>query len=99
VRRATRSDGLSVVIKTPAAAYRRFRELRQLEFEYHILNKLRSKGVISTLALERESGRLALVLEDFGGERLPTGNGSAFPWHRSSRSRRRPRACLGTCTH
>jgi len=85
------------VIKTPPPLID-VRELRQLEFEYHILNKLRSKGVISTLALERESGS-SHWCSRFGGERLPTGNGSGIPWHRSSRSRRKTRACLGTCTH
>lgn len=74
IRRARRlGDGLNVVIKTPAREYPTVRDLGQLEFEYRMLNKLQADGVVRALDLERESGRLAMVLEDFGGEPLPSG--------------------------
>ncbi|HEY4016425.1 MAG TPA: AAA family ATPase [Polyangiaceae bacterium] len=74
VRRARRvADGASVVIKTPSREYPTVRELSQLEFEHRILNKVAMPGVVRAIELERESGRLALVLEDFGGEPLPSG--------------------------
>ncbi len=73
VRRARRiDDGLSVVIKIPAREYPTVRDLGQIEFEHRILQKLAMPGVVRAIDLERESGRLALVLEDFGGEPLPT---------------------------
>jgi predicted ATPase/HPt (histidine-containing phosphotransfer) domain-containing protein/PAS domain-containing protein len=74
VRRARRvADGLSVVIKTPAREYPTVRDLSQLEFEHRILNKVAMPGVVHAIELEREQGRLALVLEDFGGEPLASG--------------------------
>src|SRR5882724_5334460 len=73
VRRARRlEDGKPVVIKAPIGEYPTLRALSQLEFEYRILGKLTSERLIRALALERDSGRLAMILEDFGGEPVPT---------------------------
>jgi histidine kinase len=72
VFRARRArDGARVIIKTSTAAYPTPRELRRLELELHLLKKLRSPSVIEVLDVERRNGRVALILEDFGGERLP----------------------------
>ncbi len=72
VFRARRTrDGARVIIKTSTAAYPTARELRRLELEHHLLEKLRTPGVIEVLDVERRGGRIALILEDFGGERLP----------------------------
>jgi predicted ATPase/HPt (histidine-containing phosphotransfer) domain-containing protein len=71
VRRVRRSsDGARLVIKTSTRDYPGVREVRRLEFEYHLLRKVQSPGVIAAIGIEREAGRVALVLEDFGGERL-----------------------------
>jgi predicted ATPase/GAF domain-containing protein len=80
VRRARRlRDGARVIIKTSTADYPTARDVRRLELEHHLLVKLRCPGVIEVLGLERRSGRLALVLEDFGGERLPVTPGRGMP--------------------
>jgi predicted ATPase/GAF domain-containing protein/HPt (histidine-containing phosphotransfer) domain-containing protein len=79
VRRVRRvSDGARLVLKLPTREYPSVRELRRLEFEYDLLCKLRSPGVIAAVDIERESGRIALVLEDFGGERLPARPGQGM---------------------
>src|SRR3954447_22540421 len=71
VRRAIRrSDGAPVVIKASNQVYPSPHELRQLEFEFRILKKLELPGVVRAIALERDGGKLALVLEDFGGVNL-----------------------------
>lgn len=73
VRRARRrSDGADVVLKSLTREYPSAREVGQFEFEYRILRKLQMPGVIRGLALERDGDRLAIVLEDFGGESLPS---------------------------
>ncbi|HXX67479.1 MAG TPA: AAA family ATPase [Polyangiaceae bacterium] len=73
VRRARRrSDGADVVLKSLTREYPSARDVGQFEFEYRILRKLQMPGVIRGLALEREGDRLSIVLEDFGGERLPS---------------------------
>src|SRR4051812_8019944 len=71
VRRVRRlSDGARLIVKTSTRDYPSVREVQRLEFEYHILARVRSPGVIAAVDIERQSGRVALVLEDFGGERL-----------------------------
>jgi serine/threonine protein kinase len=73
VRRARRrSDGADVVLKSLTREYPSAREVGQFEFEYRILRKLQIPGVIRGLALERDGDRLSIVLEDFGGESLPS---------------------------
>ena len=71
LRRALRkSDGRPVVIKSLVAEYPSAREVRQLEFEYRILNKLRAPGVVAVLDIVKDGDREALVLEDVGGSDL-----------------------------
>jgi predicted ATPase/tRNA A-37 threonylcarbamoyl transferase component Bud32/HPt (histidine-containing phosphotransfer) domain-containing protein len=71
VRRVRRvRDGAKLVIKTSTREHPSVREVRRLEFEYHILRRVQSAGVIAAVDIERDAGRVALVLEDFGGERL-----------------------------
>jgi len=71
LRRAVRlSDGLPVVIKSLAAEYPSAREVRQLEFEYRMLNKLRAPGVIGVLDRVKVGEREAIVLEAAGGSDL-----------------------------
>ncbi|HTV23406.1 MAG TPA: AAA family ATPase, partial [Polyangiaceae bacterium] len=72
VQRARRkSDGLSVVIKSPAQAYPSASAVGQLEFEYRILQRLQSPGVIRAIELARDGHRVAIVLEDFDGQSPP----------------------------
>jgi predicted ATPase/GAF domain-containing protein len=83
VRRARRlRDGAKVIIKTSTTDYPTARDVRRLEFEHHVLSKLDCPGVIDVLDLERRAGRLALVLEDFGGERLPISPGRGMALER-----------------
>src|SRR4051812_4899056 len=71
VYRATREDdSRPVVIKTLSREYPAPAELRRLDFEYRILNKLRGPGVIDAVELVKSGSSLALVLEDFGGQSL-----------------------------
>src|ERR1044071_6872313 len=80
VRRARRlGDGRRVIIKTSPRPYPTVRDLRKLAFEHHLLEKLAGPGVIEALGSERQSGRIALVLEDFGGERLPVRPNEGLP--------------------
>jgi predicted ATPase/signal transduction histidine kinase len=58
------------VIKSLAAEYPSARELGQLEFEYRILRRLASPGIIEAIELIVEGDRAALVLADIGGEDL-----------------------------
>jgi predicted ATPase/GAF domain-containing protein/HPt (histidine-containing phosphotransfer) domain-containing protein len=71
LQRAVRcSDGRAVILKRLAEAYASLATVRQLEFEYHILTKLRVPHVIEALELADDAGRPVLVLEDFGAETL-----------------------------
>ncbi|MEY2934050.1 MAG: hypothetical protein RL033_4799 [Pseudomonadota bacterium] len=71
VRRVRRiRDGARFVIKTSTREYPSVRDVRRLEFEFRILRRVQSRGVIAAVDIERSGGRVALVLEDFGGERL-----------------------------
>lgn len=72
VQRARRKrDGLSVVIKSLAQVYPSASAVGQLEFEHRILQRSSAPGVIRVLDLAREGHRVAIVLEDFGGQSLP----------------------------
>jgi predicted ATPase/GAF domain-containing protein/HPt (histidine-containing phosphotransfer) domain-containing protein/tRNA A-37 threonylcarbamoyl transferase component Bud32 len=76
VQRAIRErDGRAVVIKTLSREYPSPAELRRVEFEYRVLNKLRGPGVIDALELVKTGNGLALVLEDFGGQSLAAERG------------------------
>ena len=80
VRRAVRRrDQAPVILKTLLREPPNRRESGQLEFEYRILRKLESPGVIRALAFEKEAGRVAMVLEDFGGENLPAPGAGGIP--------------------
>ena len=71
VYRAVREqDGLPVIIKTLSREYPLPAEVRRLEFEYRMLEKLRSPHVVGALGLARTGGQLALILEDFGADVL-----------------------------
>src|ERR1044072_3611915 len=63
-------DALPVIIKTLAREYPSPSEVRRLEFEHRMLEKLRGPHVIRTLGLARAGGQLALILEDFGAASL-----------------------------
>lgn len=69
VRRAVRkSDGLAVIMKSPALEPASSEELWHFEFEYRLLQRLHVPAVVQALALERSAESVALILEDFGGE-------------------------------
>jgi len=71
VYRAVREqDGLPVIVKTLSREYPLPAEVRRLEFEYRMLEKLRSPHVVGALGLARTGGQLALILEDFGADVL-----------------------------
>src|SRR5688572_30772570 len=80
VRRVRRKcDGVRLVIKTSTREYPSVRDSRRLEFEYHLLRKLQGPRVIAALELERHGGRVAIVLEDFGGERVSPKDAQGLP--------------------
>ncbi|MBW4510071.1 MAG: AAA family ATPase [Scytonematopsis contorta HA4267-MV1] len=64
------SDHQSLIIKTLKADFPRVEETARLRQEYQILTDLPLPGVVKTYGLEQYQQRLALVLEDFGGESL-----------------------------
>ncbi len=71
VRRVRRiRDGAQLVVKTSTRDFPSVRDVRRLEFEYRMLRKVQSRGVIAAVDIERSGGRVALLLEDFGGERV-----------------------------
>jgi predicted ATPase/GAF domain-containing protein len=73
VRRARRvQDGVPVVIKSLLRDYPAAHEIAQLEFEYRILRKLDAPGIPRALDLVRDGNKPAIVLEDFGGQSLPS---------------------------
>jgi predicted ATPase/GAF domain-containing protein len=73
VRRARRlEDGAAVVVKAIPTDYPNADELGKLEFEFRILRKCAAPEVLRALELSRAADGLALVLEDFGGESLPS---------------------------
>jgi hypothetical protein len=71
VYRATRQrDGLPVILKCLAAEYPTPAETASLRREHELLQGLDLPGVPRAYALETHRDRLALVLEDVGGETL-----------------------------
>ena len=70
VFRGRRGKGTPVVIKVPQNPRPSAAELAGLRAEYDIGKSIEHRGVVRTLALERADHRLALVLEDFGGQPL-----------------------------
>lgn len=79
VRRAVRkSDGLSVIIKSPAQEPASSEDLWHFEFEYRLLQRLNLPAVVRAIGFERSADSVALILEDFGGEN-PGGEGRGLP--------------------
>jgi predicted ATPase/transcriptional regulator with GAF, ATPase, and Fis domain/tRNA A-37 threonylcarbamoyl transferase component Bud32 len=73
VYRGTRSgDGLPVIIKTLREEYPTPLQTAGLRREYELLHGLAIRGVAQAYALEANRDRLALVLEDIGGDTLKT---------------------------
>src|SRR5687768_14948729 len=67
--RATRlDDGCSVILKLPASDSFDRRRALELRREYAITRRVEGDGILRALGLEEfPGGRIALVLEDFGG--------------------------------
>jgi serine/threonine protein kinase len=64
IYRATRTlDGLSVLLKVPASSHPAPVLLRRLENEFELARDLDSSRIARPLALERQAGTLALVME------------------------------------
>ena len=70
VFRGRRGGETPVVIKAPQNPRPSSSELAGIRAEYDIGKSIAHPGVVRTLALERADHRLALVLEDFGGQPL-----------------------------
>jgi predicted ATPase/GAF domain-containing protein/HPt (histidine-containing phosphotransfer) domain-containing protein len=71
VYRAVREhDELPVIIKTLSREHPLPAEVRRLEFEYRMLEKLRGAHVVTAIGLGRTGGQLALIVEDFGASLL-----------------------------
>jgi predicted ATPase/signal transduction histidine kinase len=80
VYRARRqSDGARVVVKRTHGSAVSARQLTRYRNEIEILKSLQSDGVIKAFDLLRHQGRLALVLEDFGGTSLKEWRAQASP--------------------
>ncbi|MDJ0718999.1 MAG: EAL domain-containing protein [Prochloraceae cyanobacterium] len=69
-RAIRKSDRKSVIIKTLKKDCPTIQETATLLHEYGILKNLNSKKIVKAYALKREKRKLALILEDFGGESL-----------------------------
>jgi serine/threonine protein kinase len=63
-------DRLPVIIKTLISDSPSERDLASLRREYQILQNLQVDGVVKAYGLEKHHNRLALILEDIGGEPL-----------------------------
>src|SRR4051812_9539724 len=73
VRRARRlEDGATVVVKAIPTDYPNADEVAKLEFEFRILRKCAAPWVLRALELARATDAVGLVVEDFGGQGLPS---------------------------
>ena len=70
VRRATSKDGLPVVLKEPLPELAAADEAERLHQELAISGQLEVPGLRKVIELIEEDGRIALVLEDVGGQPL-----------------------------
>ena len=70
VYRAKEEDGKPVVLKLMALNTPSVYELAQLKQEHDILAKLDHKGIIESYSVSIVNQRIALLLEDFGGDSL-----------------------------
>lgn len=74
VNLATReATGEKVVLKRSLRDYPLPEDVLRLEFERHLLDKLRGPGIIELLGFERAAGSPVLVLEDFDARSLADG--------------------------
>ncbi|HEX3034638.1 MAG TPA: serine/threonine-protein kinase PknK, partial [Thermodesulfobacteriota bacterium] len=63
-------DGVPVIIKTFTNDFLPQKDIAALKHEYDILHNLKIDGIPKTYGLDKYNGRLALILEDIGGEPL-----------------------------
>ena len=69
IYRATRTeDNLSIIIKLIKQDYPHPETIHRYQQEYEIINCLTHPGIIKTYGLVRHEHRLAIALEDFGGD-------------------------------
>ena len=59
-----------VVFKIFKDEYPDIKDIAKLKHEYKIIKKFDSPGIVKAISLKKYNNRLALVLEDFGGESL-----------------------------
>ena len=69
-RAVRKSDRRAVIVKRSLAAFPTPRDIAQLEYEHRLLARLTHRGIIRALGLERDGDRVALVLDDVGGQDL-----------------------------
>lgn len=62
------SDNCPVVIKLLNREYPSAKEISAFNREYHIMSRLSCNGIIRVYSLEKSKNRLAIVMEDIGGE-------------------------------
>jgi predicted ATPase/signal transduction histidine kinase/tRNA A-37 threonylcarbamoyl transferase component Bud32 len=60
----------SVIVKILKGEYPKSETVASLKREYEILKGMNIEGVIKVLSLEKYNNRLAMVMEDFGGESM-----------------------------
>ncbi len=73
VYRATRQgDNQPVVLKILKQEYPTPEELAYFKREYEITRDIDLEGVVKVWGMEEQNGRLAMIMEDFGGESLDT---------------------------
>lgn len=63
-------DKVPVILKVLKPEHPDLKEVARFRHEYQIMRNLALPGVVKAIGLEKYNNRLALVLEDFGGESL-----------------------------
>jgi predicted ATPase len=63
-------DQAKVILKVLKSEYPDLRDAARFRHEYQIMRSLDLPGVVKAINLEKYNNRLAIVLEDFGGESL-----------------------------
>ncbi|MBE9186887.1 AAA family ATPase [Microcoleus sp. LEGE 07076] len=69
-RGQTPTNGRAAILKVLKAEYPTLEAITRLKHEYQIRQNLDSEQIVKTISLETFDQRLALVLEDFGGQSL-----------------------------